>query len=136
MRSNNRSYFISAARKELTPKQNLERHTELYVKLNKLGLDSVEGTGLYQGIPELMFVVNSDNTIEESIVNLAKEFKQECIMIVYAIDSVAELVYPYNCDEDFVDRKVIGKMVCLGENEGALRGRDYSYIDNKFYVVE
>ncbi len=134
MRSNNRSYFISAARKELTPKQNLERHTNLFIKLNKLGLDSVEGTGLYSGIPELIFVVNGDNTIEESIINIAKEFEQDCILCVYGIDSVAELIY-YNSINK-ITKTVIGKMVCLGENEGALRGRDYSYINEKYYVVE
>ena len=131
MKTNTRVYYISAAKKDLPVSTNLDRHSELRSKITKLGYTKTECIGMYKGVPELSLIITGiNNNTESDLLQLAKEYEQECIMCVYGIDSTAELISSSN------NREVIGRMVCLGENEGALKGRDYSFVNEKFYVVE
>jgi hypothetical protein len=125
-----RSFFLSAFKSDLDAKTNLDRHFKLRARLNELGYitNRAEGIGSYNNIPELMFVVSGDNNTESDIALLCKEFGQECFMIVYGEDSKAELVYTNG-------RNVIGTMVDKG-NEFNTKGKDYSFIGDRYYVVE
>lgn len=144
MNSTSRSFFISAALKSLDVRNNMERHLRLRDKLRELGhtFNKVEAIGTYNNVPELTFIVSGDNNTEEEIVLLAKEFQQECIMIVYGKDSVAELVYTKDVHLDAINwdikdgtRQVIGKMVCKG-SDPILNGKDYTFSQDLYYCVE
>ena len=131
--NNSRSFFLSAFKSSLDPATNLDRHYRLRARLNDMGYkdNKVEGIGTYNNIPELMFVVSGDNNTENNIALLAKEFNQDCYMVVYGSDSKAELVFI-----DTNDRSPIGTMVNKGSEPNELKGKDYSFIGDKYYVVE
>lgn len=124
-----RTYYISAQ----TSKDggiNPNSHHELGKKLDKLGVSMIDALGSYQGNPELFWLATGDNSMEHEIMLLAKEFNQECVLVVHGNNQDAELVYPDG------SRKMLGTMVCLGPDEGSLKGRDYAYVNGNFYIVE
>jgi hypothetical protein len=130
-----KTYYFSAFKNNLTAAQNLDRHSELRHKLTRLGYSKQECIGVYKGNPELTFLVcNNLGTTEEDIINLAKEYQQESILIVYGDNQDAEIVYTGGL------RIVIGKFKCIGGEDGVttepLNGRDYTYYNNKYYIVE
>lgn len=136
MRTNNKVYYFSAFKNDLTAAQNLERHSELRSKVTKLGLPKYEGIGIYKSTPELMFLVSSNlGTTEDQVLALAKEYEQESILIVYGDNQDAEFVYP-----DTGSRVIVGKFKCIGGEDGntteQLRGRDYTYVNGKYYVID
>lgn len=136
MKTNTKTFFISAFKNNATPSENISKHTELRMLLSKYGYKKEECIGTYNGVPELTFIVpETGNNTERNLLDIANEYKQECIMVVYGIDQTVELVYMNE------DRKVIGKMKCLGnlEDKGGkdyLRGKDYTFFNDKFYIVE
>jgi hypothetical protein len=124
MRVTSKTYFISGG-------HNFESHRALAKELDKLGGSMSDGIGCYQGIAEPVWLIcHTDPTVEKDIINLAKSFDQTCVLVVYGDNQDAELIFTSG------DRKPIGKMVCLGPDEGNLRGRDYTYVNGNFYVAE
>ena len=134
MKNNSRSYYLSAFKEHLSPGENMDRDLELKSKLSKMGYTFISAIGCYNGIPEFSVIVSSDNASdEEFFIKLAKEYRQESILLVYGIDQTAELLYVNDSS-----RKTIGKMVKYDGENVVLKGRDYTYINatNSYYLVE
>ncbi len=136
MKSNgSKTFFISAFKNNLTAAENLDRHSALRHSITKLGYIKDEGIGCFNNNPELTILVNTNLTnAEEDFISLMKQYNQECVLIVHGIDSAAQLLYPDGTT------KTIGKMKCIGGEDGVttepLRGRDYTYVNEKYYIVE
>lgn len=137
MRTNSKAYYFSAFKNGLSPAVNLDRHSELRHKLTKLGYNKLEGIGMYNGVPELTFLVcNNLGTTEEDIIALSKEYQQDTILIVHGDNQDAELVFNNGAKSRFI----MGKFKCIDGEDGnttePLNGRDYSFFNNKYYVIE
>lgn len=130
MKTTNRTFFISAFQSSKDLSTNANNHKALDMEIQMaFNVKATEVIGMYNGKQELSFAIYGDNNLEDKLLSLAKIFNQESMLIVYS-DGAAELVFSKD------SRKTIGKWKCLGENEGELKGRDYSYYGNNFYVVE
>lgn len=108
----------------------LESHKELGKELAKLSDSMCDGITTYNGKPFLVWLVSGDHSMEQEILKLAQKFGQDAVLVVHGDNQDAELIYTTNV------RKQLGTFVCLGPDEGKLLGRDYSYINGNFYVVE
>lgn len=129
-----RTFYISAYKAGKEMLFNNNRHKVMYATLLVMGYDPVECMGCYQGQTEQSFAIAGDNNDEIKLLELAKSYDQESILAVYN-DGVAELIYANSGD-----RRVIGKMKCIGGEDGdtkeMINGRDYTFIAGKYYVVE
>jgi hypothetical protein len=130
MKSTSKSYFISAFVKGRNIKINSEKHYELGKKIDALSLFKTDVVGVFQGNVELSWCVSGNETNEQQILDLLNEYKQICALVVYGSDQTAKLLYP----NGFYEK--VGTMVNLGPEDGQLKGRDYSFINGQFYVIE
>ena len=130
MKSTSKSYFVSAFVKDQTIKVNVEKHYELGKKIDALGLLKTDVIGTFQGNSELSWCIYGNDATDQVILDLVNEYNQVCGLVVYGADQTAKLIYPNGTFEK------VGTMVNLGPEDGKLKGRDYSYVNGQFYVVE
>ncbi len=125
-----RTYYVSAKCNNDTMMESVNKHCALAARLKTLGLPMKDSLGSWNGKPEAFWLVSGDNTIEETVLKIALEFKQECVLVVHGDNQDAELIYPDGA------RKMLGTMTCVGDNYDEVNGEDYNLVDGLYYIVK
>lgn len=129
MKSNIKAYFISAFRPENDFSKNVNNSNKLYHSLVDQQLAPTDCIGNYNGITELSYMIVADSTYEALLLDLASQFKQECILVVHD-DNRAEFVY---CDGK---REYMGWMREIKDNEKLSDYKGYSFVNDKYYTIK
>lgn len=126
VKGNIKVYIISADRYNKSNRENITNTQQMFRWLLPYG--PTEIISCREGRPEIAFMVSGDHSLQTILIEKAKQYEQESIILVHD-DNVVQFV-------DVIDGNcsTIGKMRALKDDEKI--PESYSYCNNKYYIIE